>query len=165
MKKTYIYTIIITVLSSAFLVISGVLVGSKLIGNPVNIPTANQAGDVKPIGNAGGKLMAGGSNDSIAIPGFEKIRLKAGQTKQAVKFYNPEANKCYFLISFTLADGTELFRSGMIKPGNTIDTIEIARSLKAGNYKGAILKYECYAIDGLKPLNGAETVFDLEVIP
>jgi hypothetical protein len=161
MKKTYIYVIIAAVLSSAFLVIAGVLVGSKLIGNTA----ANQAVDVKAASNADSKIIAGGSNDSIAIPGFEKIVMKAGQTKQADKFYNPEANKCYFIISFALADGTELFRSGMIKPGKTIDTIEINRSLKAGTYKDAVLKYECYTIDGLKPLNGAETVINLEVIP
>lgn len=90
--------------------------------------------------------------------------MKAGQVKQSVKLYNPSANNCFFLISFALADGTELFRSGMIKPGNTIDVIEINCPLKAGTYKDAVLKYECYSIDGLKPLNGAETVFDLEVI-
>lgn len=101
----------------------------------------------------------------IAIPGFEKLVMKAGQTDQVASFYNPEANECFFRISVLLADGTELFRSGMIKPGQKIEELEISQSLKAGTYKDAVLRYDCYAMESLQPMNGAETILNLEVLP
>lgn len=101
----------------------------------------------------------------IAIPGFEKLIMKAGQTDQVASFYNPEANECFFRISVLLSDGTELFRSGMIKPGQKIEELEISRSLKAGTYKDAILRYDCYTLEDLQPMNGAETILNLEVLP
>lgn len=85
--------------------------------------------------------------------------------RQAVKLYNPETNACYFMISLSLADGTPLYRSGMVKPGQMIDVIEISRTLQAGTYQNAVLKYECYSSDGLQQLNGAQSVFNLEVVP
>lgn len=105
------------------------------------------------------------ASNSISIPGYEKLVIKAGQVDQVVDFYNPEENECYFRISFTLADGMELFSSGMIKPGQRIEKIEINHSLKAGKYEDAILRYDCYALETLQPLNGSETLLNLEVIP
>lgn len=162
MKKSYIFAILAAVLVTASLVIAGVLVGSKLSSH--SGASASPAVTTGAITDTSGKQKAGSSDDSIAIPGFEKMVMKAGQTKQTIKLYNPETNSCYFQIYITLADGTELFHSGMIKPGQTIDSIEISRSLKAGDYKDAVLRYDCYALEGLQPLNGAQTVFDLEVI-
>lgn len=55
--------------------------------------------------------------------------------------------------------------SGTIKPGQTIDTIEILRSLEVGTYEDVVLQYDCYTLEGLQPLNGSKTVLNLEVIP
>ncbi|MFZ3130163.1 MAG: hypothetical protein WA125_03435 [Desulfosporosinus sp.] len=160
MNKSYIYVTLAVAVLTALLVITGVLVGSRIIGG-----SGSSAETVQTVNNTVGKPVAGGSDDSIAIPGFEKIAMKAGQAKQAVNFYNPEKNSCYFRISLVLADGTELFRSGMIKPGQTIGTIDISRSLEVGTYEDAVLQYDCYTIEGLQPLNGSKTVLNLEVIP
>ncbi|MDT3700849.1 MAG: tRNA (uracil-5-)-methyltransferase [Thermincola sp.] len=160
MKKSYIYATLAVVVLTALLVITGVLVGSRLIGGSGSSGETTQA-----VNNTVVRPVAGGSDDSIAIPGFEKLVMKAGQAKQSVNFYNPEKNACYFRISFALADGTELFRSGMIKPGQTIDTIEISRLLEVGTYEKSVLQYDCYTLEGLQSLNGSKTILDLEVIP
>lgn len=152
-------------LLTATLIITGVLVGSNLsAGNggtssPV-VPPVTATNAAKKVGTS-----AASSSQSIAIPGFEKMVMKAGQTRQTVKLYNPETNACYFIITLSLSDGTPLYRSGMIKPGQVVDVIEISRSLQAGTYENAILQYDCYSSDGLQQLNGAQSVFNLEVVP
>ena len=111
------------------------------------------------------KIEHRGPPGSTAIPGYEKLAMKAGQVDQVVDFYNPEENECYFRISLILEDGTELFSSGMTKPGQRINKIEISRPLKAGTYKNTVLRYDCYALESLQPLNGSEAVLNLEGLP
>jgi hypothetical protein len=102
---------------------------------------------------------------SIAIPGFDRMSVKAGETVQEATLYNPEANECYFVLSIYMPDGTEIYHSSKLAPGETLDSIELARPLEAGTYEDATLRYACYDFDDLKPLNGAEINFILEVKP
>jgi hypothetical protein len=102
---------------------------------------------------------------SIAIPGFDRLTMKAGETKQEVTLYNPQQNECYFVLSMYLSDGAEIFHSSKLAPGETLDSIELTRPLEAGTYEGVTLRYTCYAFDDLKPLNGADINFKLEVEP
>jgi len=167
MKDKPIYMVLASALLTATLVLAGVLVGSKLGGSSDDAVPVNQSlsTEVSSAGNEEAPAAAGASKDGIAIPGFEKLVLKAGQLEQKVGFYNPEQNACYFRIFFALADGTELYQSGMIKPGQHLDTVELFRPLEAGVYEGAVLRYECFSIDTLNPLNGAKTILKLEVLP
>ena len=106
--------------------------------------------------------FGGGSSDSIAVPGFERLVMKAGQKQQDVLLFNPENNKCFFVIEILTADGTSLFKSGLIEPGKALYSIEISQTLEAGSYD-AVLRYSCYAEGTLAELNGAETSLKLEV--
>lgn len=167
MKDKPIYMVLASVLLTATLVFAGVLVGSKLgdsVGGAAPVSQSRSA-EVASAGKEEAPAAAGASNDGIAIPGFEKLVLKAGELEQKVGFYNPEQNTCYIRIFLALANGTELYQSGMIKPGQRLDTVEFSRSLEAGTYEGAVLRYECFSLDALKPLNGAETIMKLEVLP
>ena len=101
---------------------------------------------------------------SIAIPGYEALQLKADVRQQEISLSNPEKNECYFVISLRLEDGTELWRSDYIKPGETSEGILLSQSLPAGTYRNAVLKYECFRLNEEKsPLNGAETKLTLIV--
>jgi len=102
---------------------------------------------------------------SIAIPGFDSLTMKEGQADQKVKLYNPEQNKCYFVLSIYLQDGKEIFHSSKLAPGEELNKIKLAQPLKAGTYKGAKLRYYCYDFEDLQPLNGADINFTLEVKP
>lgn len=105
---------------------------------------------------------------SIAIPGYERIILTAGQRTQAVTLENPPANDCYFVISILLPDGTELYKSGLIAPGSRVESIKLLITPEAGIYENAILRYSCWAVadDGtMQELNGADTILTLEVNP
>lgn len=101
--------------------------------------------------------------DSIAIPGYEVLELQANTRQQTLSLPNPPQNVCYFQISLYLEDGTLLWQSELIEPGATSDTITLTRVLEKGSYTNAILKYSCFKMDGVTPLNGAETKLTLWV--
>lgn len=102
--------------------------------------------------------------NSIAIPGYEAITLAANTKKQSTALQNPAHNDCLFKITLILEDGTVLWVSDYIKPGDISDTIVLSQELEPGNYSNTILKYECFTMDGSRsPLNGAETKLTLWV--
>lgn len=93
--------------------------------------------------------------DSISIPGKESIKIQAEEKSVSVDLYNPEDNKCYFEISILLEDGTELYKSKLVKPGQNIYKIDLNKELAKGTYD-ATIHYSTYTMDGnYTPLNGA----------
>lgn len=102
--------------------------------------------------------------NSIAIPGYEMLELKAGSKEQSLCMPNPPQNCCYFQLSLYMEDGTLLWESELIEPGKTSKPIVLSRALEKGMYPNAVLRYSCYRMDeNLSPLNGAETKLTLWV--
>ena len=102
--------------------------------------------------------------DSIAIPGYEMLELKAGSKEQTLCLSNPPQNMCYFEIALYLEDGTLLWKSELIEPGKTSKPMALTKALDKGTYPNAVLRYSCYRMDeDLSPLNGAETKLTLRV--
>jgi hypothetical protein len=101
---------------------------------------------------------------SIAVPGFERLTIR-GQTLFAENIYNPARNDCYFIVTLKLADGMEIYRSGILGPGQSVGTVELLHLLTPGIYEGAVAIYSSYAKSDLQPLNGADISFTLEVLP
>lgn len=105
------------------------------------------------------------NTDTIDIPGFDAMNLKAGETEQSVNLYNPEQNTCYFKMSILMEDGTVLWESGLVEPGKAVYTITLKESLEAGVYENCTLKYECFAMNEAQtPLNGSEIKFTINVL-
>ena len=99
--------------------------------------------------------------DSISIPGKESMTIQANTKSVSVDLYNPEDNKCYFEISLLLEDGTEIYKSKLLKPGQHLYKIELDKALKKGTYN-ATIHYSTYTIDGnYTPLNGANVPIKL----
>lgn len=69
--------------------------------------------------------------DTIAIPGFAQLNLKAGTCEQNVALSNPAQNFCYFKISLLLEDGTVIWVSELIEPGKQSEAITLLQSLDA----------------------------------
>ena len=102
--------------------------------------------------------------NSIAIPGYEMLELKAGTKEQSLCLPNPPQNCCYFQIALYLEDGSLLWQSELIEPGTTSKPMVLSKILDKGMYPNAILRYSCYRMDeNLSPLNGAETKLTLWV--
>ena len=104
------------------------------------------------------------SSKGIAIPGYDSINLKANQLDQSVSLENPEQNNCYFIISMYLPDGTKIYESEMVPPGQGLYNIKLKQEVQAGTYENSVLGYECYRMDDtLTKLNGANVKLTLEV--
>lgn len=105
------------------------------------------------------------NTDTIDIPGFDVMNIKADTAQQSVNLYNPEQNTCYFKMTILLNDGTTLWESKLVEPGKAIYEITLNQSLSAGEYEDCTLKYECFAMDEEQtPLNGSEIKFTLKVL-
>lgn len=134
------------------IVLIAVLAGSLLL---VHQNGSAPASETEPVEKLDGQ---------IAVPGFESLTLKADSKKQEVVLSNPAKNSCYFRISLILSDGTVLWTSEDIAPGKTSKPIKLSRTLEAGTYQEAKLKYECFTMDGNhSALNGAEIKLTLRV--
>lgn len=102
---------------------------------------------------------------SVYVPGYDYISMKAGEKTIPARLYNPEGNYCLIKAAIILPDGTEIFRSDMIDPGDSLDKIELSQSVPAGKYERTILRYSCYTPGDQRQLNGADVLFTLEVKP
>lgn len=96
------------------------------------------------------------------IPGFKTLTFTADSKEQAVYFQNPGDNKVNLQLTLSLADGTQLYKSNLIQPGNVIKEIKISKPLESGSYNDAILHYDCFTAEGEK-CNSANLTFDLIV--
>jgi len=100
----------------------------------------------------------------IAIPGFERLTADKGVINSS-GIGNPAKNDCYIIVSIIMPDGQEVYHSGILAPGQMLDTITLGFHLDPGIYDEVIARYSCYAIDTMQPLNGADINFTLEVLP
>lgn len=108
------------------------------------------------------EIVIQNDSNSIAIPGYELLEFYADSRIQTLCLSNPAQNACFFQISLRLGE-TLLWKSDLIEPGKTSEPILLTQVLKKGTYTNAVLKYECFQMDGKTPLNGAETKITLWV--
>lgn len=125
--------------------------------------TPNDNGAKETGSNTEAEMVIEKNPDAIAIPGYEILELKADQTQQSLSLPNPPQNVCYFQSSLYLEDGTLLWKSELVEPGAVSQPILLQHVLTKGTYTNAVLKYDCFKMDGKTPLNGAETKLTLWV--
>ena len=157
--KNNIITMAAVSLITAVIALGGVLIGINLAGRDSTPNTDARNSTAATVETAPIEVPK-----TIAIPGYAQLVMKAGDIVQNVELHNPAGNPCYFVISIILPDGTEVYRSGLIEPGQKTDAIRLSQPLKAGTYKGAVLRYSCYSTKDKAPMNGADTKFTLEVV-
>ena len=100
----------------------------------------------------------------ISIPATSGMCFSADQLQQTVDLSNPKQNNCYFVITLTLSDGTEIFKSDYLAPSKNITEITLNQPLQRGLYKNCKLLYSCYSLDDKTPLNNGEVVIEIQSI-
>ena len=99
----------------------------------------------------------------VAVPGWGSITIPVNKTEVSVDFYNPEANKDLYYLTFELRlpddsdQGYEvLYKSALVEPGLHIQKITLAHPMEAGEYD-AIIHVQPYKMDGYQtPTNNAD---------
>ena len=95
------------------------------------------------------------------IPGYESIKIDAASGELSIAPHNPEGNPCYFVISL-LVEGQEVYKSGMIAPGQALYHVTADPIPAKGTYQ-ATVQYHCFHLTTQAPLNGAEINVELIV--
>lgn len=99
--------------------------------------------------------------NTVSLPGYECLTLAADKPLQ---LSNPAGNKCLFVISLILEDGTVIWKSAPIAPGQQTDPVTPNKPLAAGVYKNCTLQYELFTNDGMMMrMNGADAKITLIV--
>ena len=97
------------------------------------------------------------------VPGYSSAELNAGDTSLKLRIGNPPDNHVGFIATLKLKDGTVLYVSPLLKPGQGLEEIPLTQTLKKGTYD-AVVEYRCILLDdGKTPLNAAESGFTLYV--
>ena len=97
------------------------------------------------------------------IPGYSKAEMNAGDTSLKLSIGNPKDNNVGFFASLALDDGTILYESGLLKPGQGLTEVPLTKTLEKGTYNAKVI-YRCVALDeNNTPLNSAESGFTLIV--
>lgn len=100
----------------------------------------------------------------ITICGFTEWTVKAGETENLpISLKNPDGNPCYFTFIITLEDGTVLYRSDHVPPGNEIKRININEPLEKGTYTAFVSILTNELETGAK-MNSADTKITINVI-
>jgi len=104
-----------------------------------------------------------GAKSGTQIPGYSSAEMKAGDTSLKLSVGNPKDNKVGFFASLVLEDGTVLYESELLKPGQGLTEIPLSKTLENGTYNAKVV-YRCVALDeDHTPLNSAESGFTLIV--
>jgi len=103
-------------------------------------------------------------NGTVAIPGFDRLFVRSG-ILYASAITNPTRNNYYFVVAITLADGTLVFRSDSLSPGQSIGNVELDELIPPGLHEDALVRYSVFSMENMQPLNGADISFTLEVLP
>ena len=97
------------------------------------------------------------------IPGYSSAEMNAGDTSLHLSIGNPKENSVGMFATLRLSDGTVLYESPLLKPGQGLTDIPLSKSLEKGTYD-AVVVYQCVLLDeDNTPLNAAESGFTLYV--
>lgn len=97
------------------------------------------------------------SSQSIQINGFTDWSLPAGKTENLpILLENPKGNPCYFTFSIVLSNGTVLYESKQVPPGNCISSVTINQPFAEGEYTAELVIHTNDTRTGV-PMNSAKS--------
>ncbi len=105
----------------------------------------------------------GSQKSGTQIPGYSKAEMHSGDTSLKLRIGNPKDNKVGFLATLKLSDGTVLYSSPLLRPGQGMEEVPLNQTLSPGTYQASVY-YQCVLLNEEQtPLNAAESAFTLYV--
>lgn len=97
------------------------------------------------------------------IPGYGSAQMNAGDMALRLTIGNPLGNHVGFIATLMLEDGTELYTSSLLEPGQAVPLIPLNHTLERGEYAAQVV-YSCVTLDEKHaPLNAGVSGFTLYV--
>ena len=98
-------------------------------------------------------------SEGVAVPGWSTLTISAGEKQVSLNFMNPKANEGKYYLSFELRlkeTGEVLCTTGLVPPGQAIQTVTLTKPLEKGEY-AAIIHVQPYRMDEEQtPTNNAD---------
>ena len=163
-KKKAIPIIAVILLVAAAVVLTLILTGA-FRQNPDNEPDDHKGvtGYITDDWDTGVEETSAAPKKGTQIPGYSSAEMKAGETSLHLSIGNPKENTVGMFATLRLADGTVLYESPLLKPGQGLTEIPLSKTLEKGTYD-AMVVYQCVLLDEKNtPLNAAESGFTLYV--
>lgn len=120
--------------------------------NPATLPELSIGGDLD---------FEERQNGGISIPTSQEYNIIHGTTEQEIPLSNPSTNTCDFIISIYLSDGSKLYTSDRVCPGDSVTSVQFSQPLKSGVYRNVVVVYDCYKHGTQEPLTRVEVVVEL----
>ena len=103
------------------------------------------------------------SRSGTKIPGYSLATMNEGDMFLKIRIGNPKENTVGLIATVRLEDGTELYKSPMLNPGQGLEEIPLEKTLSKGTYNAEVY-YQCVLLnDEQTPLNSAISAFKLYV--
>lgn len=124
----------------------------------VGVITDSWDPDVSSTADSNGEQQKG-----IQIPGYSRAEMNEGDTSLKLSVGNPKENSVGFIATVRLGNGTVLYTSPVLKPGQGLEEIPLEKTLPKGTYDAEVY-FQCVMLDEEHtPLNSAESGFQLIV--
>ena len=160
-KKQTVIIVILALVLVGCLVTTAVLLLNKPKEEPPNEPAKGVVGVIKDDWDTHvSREPASSPSDTkkgTQIPGYSSAEMNAGDMSIKLRIGNPKENHVGFYAALKLADGTVLYESPLLSPGQGLEEVPLTQTLAKGTYD-AIVEYRCVLLeDGKTPLNSAES--------
>lgn len=135
-------------------------------GNTSQAITPTGAANTLPtlgFGDNDGREELGGNSTGMKFTATSGFVFAANQIDQNARFVNHEDNPYPFKVMLYLADGTAVYESGYIHPGDSIEKIRLSQKLSVGVYKKALMVYRVYSSDLQNAISQYEFPIEIKV--
>lgn len=162
-KKKTALIIIVAVILSAGAAIMGVLTWQGYFDKQPEEKSEGVVGMIVDDWETGIEDTSSEQKKGTQIPGYSSAEMKKGDTSLKLRIGNPKENEVGFYATLKLSDGTVLYESQLLQPGQGLEEIPLSKTLEKGTYD-AVVVYQCVALnEAHTPLNAAESGFKLIV--
>ena len=86
-------------------------------------------------------------NNGMILKAVTGIILKSDTVRQEFEIPNSSSNEYAIIALIILGDDTIIYESGFLYPGETIEEIELYKSLEKGVYRNSTLLYKFFTVD------------------
>ena len=167
-KRTGLIIVLVLIIVACLVTTAVLLLRPKEEEKPANEPAKGVVGRISDnwdteVSNPSQDGESSGSKRGTQIPGYSSASMNEGDMSLKLRIGNPPDNHVGFIAVLKLKDGTILYESPLLNPGQGLEEVPLTQTLKKGTYE-AVVEYRCILLeDGKTPLNSAESGFTLYV--
>ncbi len=163
MKNKTVVRVIIALLVCAVLALAGILLWRSSSSESDEIEESSGVSGIISEDWDSGIDHGSVQSSDVQIPGYKEAKMSAGDDILHLNIGNPKENSVGFEVTVELEDGTVLYQSPILEPGQGISELPLLTSPEKGTYQAYVV-YQIVSLDEEHaPMNTAKSAFTLYV--